>query len=92
MKYCIFLRPDGTEFAAFCLAPQTHAELAAAWRRNESTRVVSAGYVRLHADGFAETYGESITLALKPRDTDAKFIAAFYRATTCDARLPIFRP
>jgi hypothetical protein len=92
VKYCIFQKPDGSEFAAFCLPPQTHTELAAAWRRNESTRVVSAGHVRLHADGHVETFGESLGLGLKPRDTDAKFIAAFYRATTCDSRLPIFRP
>lgn len=31
MKYIIIRESSGSEFAAFCLAPQTHAQLAAAW-------------------------------------------------------------
>lgn len=90
MKYCTFLRPDGTEFAAFCLAPETHGDLAAAWRRNESLRVVSAGYCRFMSNGDVHTYGSSVTLNLKPRPTDAALIRTFYRAGLPAAAVPGF--
>jgi hypothetical protein len=82
MKYLIIKDAEsGFTFPVFCVAPQTHADLATAWRRSDARQVMSAGFVCFYADGSAETFGESVSLRLRPRPEDAAIITAFYRAT-----------
>lgn len=89
MKYIMIADLEsGVPFPAFCMAPVTHRELAAKWRRDDSRRVVSAGYCRFLADGKVETLGESTSLGLKPAPDDARLIEAYYRSTLAIA-LPI---
>jgi len=81
MKYIIITDEIGVEFPVFCLAPQSHQELATAWRRNDSLRVVSAGFVEFAADGSATVFGRSTGLNLGPRPQDARIISTFYHLT-----------
>lgn len=80
MKYLIIRDAHGVEFPVFCVAPQTHAEMATAWRRSDSNRVVAGGFVEL-LPACVRVFGHSTSLALYPRPQDAQLIAAFYRAT-----------
>lgn len=86
MKYVIIQEPDGSEFPVFCVAPQTHAELATAWRRNDSRKVVAAGFVEFLATGAALVFGRSTSLDLGPRPRDAALITTFTMATLTMAR------
>lgn len=90
MKYLIIQGEDGAEFPVFCCAPQTHADMARAWRRTPASRVVSAGFCSIivspNGDDAAvpvwvATYGRSESLNLHPRKEDARLIAAFLHAT-----------
>ena len=75
MKYVFFanaLEP------AFCVAPDTHARLAA--RNAGKGAPVSAGYVEFLPTGV-RTFGHSHSLELGPRPGDAQLIAAFYKQT-----------
>lgn len=85
MKYLIIQPADGAPFAVFCCAPQTHAEMARAWRRTPASRVLSAGYcsivAQIGAPALVTTYGHSASLNLGPREEDAPLIAAFLTAT-----------
>jgi hypothetical protein len=93
MKYIILQDQNGIQFAAFCFAPQTHEQLATAWRRDESRRVVSAGFVEFH-DNRALVFGYSASLQIGPGPNDEKFLTAFYRLTvkqgaiTCNIASP----
>lgn len=80
MKYIIVREQQGLETPVFCLAPRTHAELATAWRRDDSRCIVSAGFVEFLPEGV-RTFGRSTSLNLGPRPHDARLIAAFYKAT-----------
>lgn len=86
MKYLMIEDATGLRFPVFCCAPQTHADMATAWRRDDSRKVCSAGFVCFYADGTAETFGASASLNLRPRPEDAAIITAFYRATLKNAR------
>lgn len=79
MKYLMIQDGDGLEFPVFCLAPRTHAEMAKAWRRNDSSRVLSGGFVEFLPEGV-RCFGFSSSLNLAPRERDARIIAAFYKA------------
>lgn len=82
MKYLIIQEADGTEFPVFCCAPQTHAELATAWRRTGPRKVVAAGFVEFRASGVAVVFGRSDSLDLGPRpDRDAALITAMHLGT-----------
>lgn len=59
MKYIIFDDPQAGEFAVFCLAPQTHAQMATAWRRDPTRRVVSAGFCEFVAPVSPRMTGEN---------------------------------
>jgi hypothetical protein len=78
MKY-IIVDHDGIEQAYFCVAPVTHSDLAAAWRR-EPARVVSAGFCEFTPEGV-RTFGYSVSLRMGPRAVDAGIIRAFYQET-----------
>ena len=81
LKY-VMVREEssGIEFPVFACAPVTHEAMATAWRRNDSRRVVSAGFCQLTAT-HAITYGYSMSLRMGPRDEDARLIAVFTRVT-----------
>lgn len=82
LKY-IVIRDEhtGLEFPVFAPAPVTHADMAAAWRRDpEQRRVVGAGFCQLTST-HAVTYGHSTSLQLGPRAEDARLIAAFATVT-----------
>ncbi len=85
MKYLIIRDQHGQEFPVFCLAPKTHEQMAAAWRRDETCRVVSAGFcefIQTAVHGMCvRTFGFSSSLQLYPRPQDARLIAAFYKVT-----------
>lgn len=88
MKYIILREPDGSEFPVFCLAPQTHAELAAAWQsRGPARRPVAAGFVEFLASGAAIVFGYSDSLRLGPRPADAALITAMHMGTVTMARV-----
>lgn len=80
MKYLFIRDAEGLEFPVFCLAPKTHAEMATAWRRNDQSKVVSAGFCEFGPFGQVATFGFSTSLNLGPRADDARLIAAFYKA------------
>lgn len=84
MKYIILRESDGIEFPVFCLAPKTHADMAAAWRRDDRLHIVSAGFVEFLPEGV-RTFGFSTTLHLAARERDARLIAAFYKAQLATA-------
>jgi hypothetical protein len=91
LKYVIVEEPRGPERILFCLSPMTLVELAAICGRATGSKPVSAGFVTFRPDGAAETFGESISLRLKPRATDARLITVMSQATlgTCQiAGLP----
>lgn len=87
MKYIIIQDELGGEFAVFCLAPQTHAEMATAWRRDTTRRVVAAGFCEFLSTGHAIVFGRSDSLNLGNRGTqDAAMITAMYLGTVEMAR------
>jgi hypothetical protein len=81
MKYLIIQESDGSEFPVFCVAPLTHAQLAAAFRPDDRRRVVAAGFVEFLASGAALVFGRSESLQLGPRPKDAALITALTMAT-----------
>lgn len=91
MKYIIIRPEDGTEFPVFCVAPKTHADLATAWRRNDRSTIVAAGFVDFGpfpSTGQVATFGESVSLKMGPRPQDARIISTFYRTTLATAVPP----
>ena len=79
LKYVRLRRGDETAFV-FGFAPMSHADLAtghlaAGWRPE------SAGFACLGPACGVTTYGESVSLNLRPREDDAGRIAAYYRVT-----------
>ncbi len=80
MKYVIVRERSGVERILFCFTPTTHHELAQVFGRATGAEPVSAGFVEF-LGAQARTYGESVSLDLKPRDQDARLISALYRAT-----------
>ena len=87
MKYIVLKDERGGEFAVFCLAPQTHAEMATAWRRDTTRRVVAAGFCEFLSTGHAIVFGQSDSLNLGNRGTqDAALISAMYLGTVEMAR------
>lgn len=84
MKYvrlaCV--RGDREEIYLFCLAPVTHAGLAAVWQSCGFVPV-SAGFLVIDpsAPGGCRTIGRSDSLNLGPAAIDARAIGMFYGAT-----------
>lgn len=87
MKYVMIQRANGTEFPVFCLAPQTHLELAGAWCRDTAHRPVAAGFCEFLPTGQAIVFGRSHSLQLENRPADAAVISMFYKATVEMARI-----
>ncbi len=88
MKYIVIAPADGEPFPVFCCAPQSHAEMASAWRRTPASRVLSAGFFYVAACWppsvvNVATYGRSESLNLGPRPEDARLIAAAIATTLC---------
>lgn len=89
LKYVLYREVDGTERAAFCLAPTSHLELATTLQLYRAGRViVSAGFVEFVA-GVARTHGYSDSLNLAPRDEDARWLTAFAKVTADSAAFAI---
>jgi hypothetical protein len=87
MKYIMIQDSDGLEFPVFGVAPLTHAQLAAAFRPDDSRRVVSAGFVEFLPTGAALVFGHSESLGLGPRPgRDAALITAMHFGTVRMAR------
>lgn len=81
MKYIFIRRPNGDEFPVFCLAPQKHSEMATAWRRDDRSQVVSAGFCEFLPAGIVRVFGRSDSLNFGPRPGDAATISAYYLGT-----------
>lgn len=79
LKYVRLSRGDETAFV-FGFAPMSHADLANA-HRAAGWRPESAGFACLGPACGVTTYGESVSLNLRPREDDAGRIAAYYRVT-----------
>lgn len=93
MKYIIIEDERGGEFPVFCLAPQKHAEMATAWRRDETRRVVAAGFCEFISPLAGETawgvrvFGESDSLNLGNRGAkDEALISVMYHGTLAMAK------
>jgi hypothetical protein len=75
MKYVMIRNARGNEFPVFCLAPQTHADLAAAWRRDDRSQVVGAGFVEF-VMGYTDPENPALTPDGKPA-TSVMFARTF---------------
>jgi hypothetical protein len=92
MKYVIIQDRDGLEFPVFGVAPVTHAQLAAAFRPDDTRRVVAAGFVEFLPTGAAIVFGRSESLDIGTRpDRDGALIAAMHLGTVRMARETEFR-
>lgn len=83
MKYVILRHATGGLLAIMGLGQDaTHQQLAAAF---PGYMPVSAGFVRFEANGAADVFGYSQSLAMTPHADDARFLSAFYRTGTAGA-------
>lgn len=89
MKYVVLhpITERGLTQVLFCVAPTTHAQLAAAHAATHAP--VSAGYIDVARgpDGgpAVRTFGRSDSLGLEPRAQDARLIGQMMRATLATA-------
>lgn len=73
MKYVVFEYPNGARFPVLFGNHVVHSSIKLEHGRNHMAKPISAGEWKL-AGGRVVTFGESKSLGLKPRKTDAKMI------------------
>jgi len=84
MKYVIFEYPNGARFPVIFGNHTTHSTIKLEMEKGTYARPISAGEFKIGPHGV-ETFGESSSLHLKPRKTDARML--LFTLTNADALL-----
>jgi hypothetical protein len=87
MKYIMLRSPEGALMPLCCLAPVTHADLAAPYLAKGYT-VVSAGFLRFLPEERFDCIGWSHSLNVGPHGDDARRFSALYSFTLKSALIP----